>query len=259
MIDTDLKTAFLIPVRPRQGAASWDDVIWLLKGTLSSLLQQTDRRLEVIIVSSDDLELKDQYDKRFHWHLLPSIPEKPEGVLPGDHDKSWKLKYAGVIAQKLNPTYYFLLDADDRLASDLNRNILTAGQGTAVHVFDRGYEYHIGQKKAIHSCFLTQICGSTFAFSSHHFPLPKRYVWEDIQHCDPLRWAHDQVCELCEKQAVPIYRCPSDQVVYIRGTTVSLSTAVFRRGVVAQLKTFCKFMLKGHPLNSQTRKRFALN
>ena len=253
MSTSKYKTAFLIPVRPRKGTENWLDVITFLNNTLSSLVNQSDNRFHAIIVSTDPLNLQSFYDDRFEWHTLSDIPPKPEDVLAGDHDKSWKIKYAGYLAEKKAPSHYFLLDADDLMHKDLNRTILDHKQGLTV--FNLGYEYHIGIKRAISSTQLSQICGSTIAFSCLDFPLPKEYNWESIQHCQALRLSHDQVTDYCKTHGISINYNQKPSVIYMRGVSFSIT---FRKGFIPKFKILIKFLLYGKTLTPHEQRQFKL-
>ncbi len=249
--------AFLIPLRPEQGCRDWPGTLRLLHQTLGSLIAQTDGRWRAVVVGTATTGTLLPADPRISLHALPYLPPCSPSVPLCNHDRTWKVRYAGVVAHTLAPQYTMPLDADDLLHRDLVATV--AAQPHPVgYVLDQGYELHDRLQRYRHHYQLSQVCSSTFIFNEATFPSPRTYDWASLEPCQHLRHGHQTMKAMAAERGLTFAPFPKPGLLYLRGLRHSNSTFRLRRSAWRRALPDLNFWLRGHPLTAQLAADFSI-
>ncbi len=251
-VDTDLVVAFLIPMRPRTDERVWTLACELLEQTLSSFLAQSNTHWIAVIAGHDRPVFMDRLvDPRVQFYIVDFDP------LPGGsaiRDGSWKKAFAAMKAAPFNPRFHMAFDADDLAHRDFVATLARTPDVPAV-VFDRGWEFDLGLRKALARNHLADLCGSTVAYSCEHFPMPQGRDWNEWNKVPSITIGHDCAkADLVRRGLTPWI--PDDRLVaYVCGHDSNISQRHYSRPWRRRLG----FSILGRPLQRQLRETFQLS
>jgi len=228
----------------------WNSTCHLLRQTLNSLIAQSNGNWIACVAGHECPEfLADTNDGRISFHKVDfdqSLHEKRPVI-----DKSWKVAYASMCAANLQPKYHMLLDADDLLHRDLVSLVAGLPPSPAV-VFEFGWEFDIGFRRALPRNNLASLCGSTTAYSREHFPMPMGRGWDEWNKVPAIKTGHNAViADLDQRGLVPFL--PQQRLVaYVTGHVSSLG----RRHLKRPWRRRLAFWLLGKPLSHELKRDF---
>ena len=248
---TDAPLAFLIPLRPRDDEARWNTAVHLLRQTLGSLLAQASPSWVAVIAGHDRPAFLDDWaDPRIMFHRVDWEAPHPRGPRI---DRSWKVAFASMMASRLNPTYYMVLDADDLLRDDLV-DIVSRHAGSPAIIFDRGWEIDLRFGRALRRDHLASICGSTAALSTREFPLPQGRGWDEWEKVPYIHHGHNEIKALLASRGLE-FAAPGDRcVAYVVGHEASLC----QRHLIRPWKRWLGFHLLGRRITPDLARQFAM-
>lgn len=133
---------FVVPLKSKKKSKSWQLVSCLLERCLKSICNQTLPNFKVIVVCNERPELNFHHPSVTYLEVNFSIEKKTKSInyKGNETDKNRKI-YTGLLyAERFNPSYICLVDADDcvsrRLVEFVNKNPQSNGW-----FINKGYEY----------------------------------------------------------------------------------------------------------------------
>ena len=130
---------FIIPLKSKKFAGSWDNVCRVFERCLKSVCNQTSDKFKVIVVCNEKPNIKFCHDN-VEYIKVDFMPPEPCSA-----DKYKKIEIGLVYAQKYNPKYFMHVDADDCV----NKNLVEFSEKNPKcdgWYFDSGYIYNEGSK-----------------------------------------------------------------------------------------------------------------
>ncbi|NMF82945.1 glycosyltransferase family A protein [Nodosilinea sp. P-1105] len=129
---------FIIPLKARETATSWDLTCKLLGRTLDSILNQSHPDFKVIVVCHDIPE-NFAKDHRILFHKV-DLPLPLDSYFSKEKDKMAKMLIGSKLAHDLSTTHVMFVDADDCVSRELSRFLL-GKENQNGWFFDSGYEF----------------------------------------------------------------------------------------------------------------------
>lgn len=255
---------FVIPLKSKKVAKSWENTCQLLERCLRSICNQTDPNFKAIVVCHETPSLEFNHP---NIHFLEVNFETPdptsEDLLEaGRRDKSKKIIAGLLYAQQFSPTHIMTADADDcvncHLAEYTNQHSQANGW-----VISKGYVYQENSPFIYYrKSHFYRWCGTCNIVRFDLCPLPSEaetYPEELIQYYSGHN--HGNIKTLLEEKGFPLDELPFVGGVYIIGTGENIYQKGFstihnanRGKTVFLMKELLKFRL----LTPSLREEFGL-
>ena len=181
--------AFIIPLKSRQVAKSWNRLSILLERCLKSVCSQTDTNFKVVVVCHEQPEIQFTHSQIEYISVdfpAPNLDNLSFGEVKGvgDTDKAQKI-LAGITHLKQDhPSHVMVVDADDcvsqHLAALVNQNSDCDGW-----YLKKGYVYEEGKKIVfLNTKNFNQSCGTSIIikYDLHHLLFPSQTYYDHHQH-----------------------------------------------------------------------------
>lgn len=204
---------FLIPLRGRQTATSWPQVCELLRGTLQSMLNQTDPDFQIIIAGHEPPDLGDIVDPRVSFFSV-DIPQ-PATREQQMADKGFKVRALAAAVRERGGGYVMYVDADD-LVSERVVAFVRGDDNRIGYLAEQGYLLNgkTGTFKVLSN--FNMLCGSCAIFHLAPEDLPRsaddpvRYVMDDYA-------GHKTLKATAAAKGRPLEPLPFPAVIYRTG------------------------------------------
>ena len=181
--------AFIIPVKSRQVAQSWNRLSILLERCLQSVCSQTDSSFRVIVVCHEKPEIQFEHPQIEYISVdfpAPNPKDSSFGEVKGvgDTDKAQKILTGIDYAKQYKPSHVMVVDADDcvskHLAALVSQNCSCEGW-----YLKKGYVYEEGKKIVfLNTKNFNQSCGTSIIIRSDlsHLLFPSDSYYDHHQH-----------------------------------------------------------------------------
>lgn len=158
---------FVISLRHPKNANNFAHVEKLLSITLQSICGQTDPNFKVIVVCNEKPNVSFQ-DERIHYHVVAfdAPSDKKAAALenqPKFLDKGTKYLAGLLYAEKFDPKYVCIFDADDWLNKNFVKEINQAPDYPVWYV-NKGYMVNYQTKEYKNISGFNRYCGSSFVY-----------------------------------------------------------------------------------------------
>lgn len=187
---------FIIPVKNKKISRSWDLLSKLFERCLKSICNQTDTDFRVVVVCNEkpDTEFEHPHIHYVFVDFPPPIsdkdnPEQTTGYAYGQSpeinkqnaDKARRIAKGLEYAERFNPSYFMVVDADDcvnrHLAEFVHKHPDVDGW-----LLKKGYVYQEGSRILLVNCkTFNQVCGTC---------LIMKYSWRDALFPRPDFYNH---------------------------------------------------------------------
>lgn len=129
---------FAISLRAKTASKDWQRVTENLRATLATIFANQASNVEVVICGHDRPELGSETDSRITW--IGASWDPPSEVQQYSSDKIRKRRKIGsYLRRKRFEGFFFAMDADDWVSSELVEYIRARPERAAIYVFDAGY------------------------------------------------------------------------------------------------------------------------
>lgn len=241
----DCTLAFLIPLKPKAKVSDWQLISHLLRNTCLSLKNQSNQCFVAIIAGHDrPLGLEKVIDEKIHFtkvnYGIEVSEEKPR------RDKFWKVCFAGTEAEKFNPKFHMILDADDLVHKNLVQEVASKSDFQSI-ILNHGWEFDLKLKLALKRKNLHLRCGSTFILRSDTFPLPIEHNWKEWSKMPHLKTPHQDMETWMLKNKINFCYSDLPAILYIKGHGYNLSDAF----AANHIKRWFGFHTFGRPINEE--------
>lgn len=232
---------FAIPLRAKETAKEWENVLARFQKTIKSIFNQTNPNFRCIVACNRIPEMTCQYDERLEFIELSDMPI-PVTWLEMARDKFWKLTMIAVRIREIlekqpdpeKGIYVMPVDGDDLL----NRNIAeycVKYPDENGFVSEDGYVWQSGKQyfriyKEMHT-----YCGSCNIIKMYRDDLPAECP-ADPKLCHdketagklnaryPIRFDHHMMVEQYAHAGKPFAKLPFRSTVYVLGTGDNISS-----------------------------------
>jgi hypothetical protein len=246
---------FGIPLISKDAAVDWEHTVALLNNTLSSIAQQTDKRVHVLIVCHDIPVVH----KRF-LPLITFLPLDlpiPTTVSEMRADKGRKKLEMGIHLRTLGGGYLMFLDSDDLVHKNLAAHVLNT-QDPNGYVVTSGYEYYSDTHSLlVQKNGFNHICGSCGIFKLNVEDLPVDANDSNAFHCKLQ--SHKEFANVCARHNRPLSPIPFPAVIYLRTSNITISTRFFKATGIRLWKKRIKNILRRKKLTPQISSAFHLS
>ncbi|MEL7069110.1 MAG: glycosyltransferase family A protein [Cyanobacteria bacterium J06581_3] len=183
---------FIVPLKSKKISKNWGKVSQLLERTLKSVCNQTSDNFRVVIVCHERPDIAFEHPRASYVDVNFAPPnwsgnaKRQEDYQEIRLDKSRKLWFGLIHAQRFNPRYIMFVDADDcisnRIADFVSENSEEDGW-----LVCSGYEYQDGSQRIFcRNKHFNQRCGSShiirYEFLSHKKMKFEEVTWEYLRH-----------------------------------------------------------------------------
>lgn len=226
-----IRFAIIIPFRPKAESVDWQKESFLLKETVTSILQQTYSGIHVYVVHNEAPEHQIS-DERVTYVAFPFGHQryeemenrqqlltrfKSEKLVVRRWDKARKLSYGCQLAKENGADYLMAMDADDKLSKYFFERLNTE----AVIEKVPGWYMHCGYLYKEHSKYLIRIPQSMRSFngSTHvlhqtlvRIPDFRSVIWEDFNLFTDHGWIKER---LLQEYGVELKQINFPALVYV--------------------------------------------
>ncbi|HEY2988472.1 MAG TPA: glycosyltransferase family A protein, partial [Candidatus Binatia bacterium] len=254
--------AFIIPLKSRRVAKSWQYVTELFERSLKSACNQTSPAFKVIVVSHERPPV--EFDHPAVTYIEADFPSPDSSYVPMMWDKYRKLVAGIHLARKLGASHVMEVDADDcvsnRLAELVQRN-----PGLHGWYFDSGYIYRDGtdrvylKEKEFH-----RWCGTCNVVRSDLLNVPENPAG-DVSIFSEL--GHSHLKEKLAATGFPLEALPFPGAVYVNtkhgeGTanqkTLLWHLKVYPKGILHPAKKLFLHWVAATPITESISAEFNL-
>lgn len=207
---------FIVPLRSKTTAASWEKVSQLLERCLKSLCNQTIPNFRVIVVCHERPIITFEHPFISYVEVdfaAPNLQKITTNNSLLEQDKNRKI-FTGIIqAKSLKPSHIMIVDADDcvskRIAEFVQRNNQCDGW-----FIDRGYEYPHGtqyiylKRKNFH-----RKCGTCYIVK--YEILYNFFKDKKLNNIDQDFWQHKSFAKILEKRDTLLNALPFEGAIYV--------------------------------------------
>lgn len=254
LINTETMLYFGIPLISKDASVNWDQTVNLLNNTLSSIAQQTDKRVHALIACHDIPPIAKRFQPLVTF--LPVDSPIPQTVEAMRADKGRKKQEIGLHLRSLGGGYLMFLDSDDLIDKDLASYVLNT-QDPSGYIIKSGYEYYSDTGNLLlQKGNFDQICGSCAIFNLKEEDLPQHA--EDKECFFGKLQSHRGFEAVCRQNNRPLSTIPFPAAVYLRTSNFSLSTRFFKASGLRLWKQRIKNALLRKKLTPQIRSNFHL-
>ncbi|PSB01243.1 glycosyltransferase family A protein [Merismopedia glauca] len=246
---------FIIPVKNKKISRSWDLLSKLFERCLKSLCNQTSPNFRVVVVCNEKPDT--QFDHP-HIHYVnvdfpPPIsesdePENSTGYAYGQSqkinkqnaDKARRIAKGLEYAERFNPSYFMVVDADDCVNRHLSE-FVEQHQDVDGWLLKKGYVYREGSKLLwLNRKTFNEVCGTS---------LIMKYSWRNALFPRPDFYNHlfKQIPGANVKQLPfvgAIYSIGNGENIYMGShTQTAIKKQVFQGGILVFLQKALKYRL----------------
>jgi hypothetical protein len=223
---------FVVPLKSRQVARSWEYVTALFERCLRSICNQTSADFKVIVVCHEKPAI--EFTHPAVAYVSVNLPVPRSNDHPGLNLDKYRKRAAGYIhAGQFKPSHVMQVDADDcvsnRLAEFVRQNPRDRGW-----FFQSGYFYRDGARRIyLKPEGFHYWCGSSFILKYDQLTLPKSADFDDSAL--PLLAPYG-IKKRSEESGAPLAPLPFPGAIYVRRTKGNEGTHN-RRTIFANLQT----------------------
>ena len=189
---------FIIPLRAAGSCQNWDVVATAFRGTMASLLNQSDPGWRATVLCHDIPDESPEDPRIEMLQVDLPVPTNRHGFLL---DKQTKIKRGLAVFDAGDAAFCMMLDADDRVHTDLVAHVRTAPH--SILLVDDGYVYAGGRLVRRHAGTFDRLCGSVVLF-------PRSLSARGIH---PVLWPHFEVRQNAARHDCPVRNLPFPAVV----------------------------------------------
>lgn len=222
---------FGLSLASRAASQKWDHTEHLLARTLRSVLNQSDPRFRVVICGHERPDIKELDDPRVIFITADIKP--PANSSQFRRDKMWKRRLIGAALRNMGGGYFFPLDADDLVHTNLVAHVLSDDNRRGYNI-NHGYvEDFLNSKLApvpgAWSVPFDRVCGSSAVlyFEPEDLPLDGR---NDESLYFNLFQSHAYWPVVAEESGKPLATVPFPAAVYVVNHSQNLSFGLQRAG-----------------------------
>lgn len=233
---------FIIPVKNKEVATSWQDLCKLFERSLRSVCNQTSPDFKVIVVCNE--KPTTSFDHPNVEYLQTNFPAPGESYGAKVDDRA-KRVVAGLFAVKdLQPSHVMSVDADDCISRNIASFVNENWERNGWYV-DQGYEYDEGSSKiAVKKEGFYRICGTCNIVNYRLFTLPDKMMpYDQLTGFDRFLGGHPLAKGDLAERGTPLEPLPFPGVVFVRdqaGESVSM-----QESLIAKWKRNPKETLRG--------------
>jgi hypothetical protein len=217
---------FVVPLKSRRLAKSWESVARLCERTLKSICAQTSPAFKAIVVCHENPDIEFQHPAVSYVSVDFPLPvfDDQSGL---NRDQCRKIAAGFIAAREFRPTHVMAVDADDcisnKLAGWIERNPQSPGW-----FFDSGYIYRDGSRRIYRKRGdFYHWCGTSNIVRYDLLPLPDR---GEIARLNVFSFRHFAIKETLAKQGAALAPLPFPGAVYVQ---TRRGEATHTRGVIA--------------------------
>lgn len=252
--------AIIIPLISKKLVRDWNSISVLLNRTLQSVIHQTSPHVKVVVVGHEQPPLPSEIEFIPCPLPLPVLP----GVTNPTHykqidyilDKTRKIVLGMQYLQKWNPTYYFILDADDVLHKKTVELLLSL-QHPNGYILNAGYEYFSDNQRLFYRSDIEKRCGSTTVLNSRLVNIPEHLDDQSVWNHPWGKVSHGDMESYFEGLQLPLYRLDTPLVLYTLGHGQNASDE-FREGILAKIKVNIKKYICSKKMSTAIAMDFSL-
>lgn len=237
---------FIIPVKNRKISKSWDLLSKLFERCLKSVCNQTSPNFRVVVVCNEkpDTQFDHPHIHYVNVDFLPPIstddePEKSTGYAYGQSneikkqnaDKARRIVKGLEYAQRFNPSYFMVVDADDCVNRQLSE-FVEQHHDVDCWVLKKGYIYREGSQLLwLNRKNFNEVCGTS---------LIVKYSWREAVFSQPDFYNHlFQQIPGANVQQLPfvgaIYTIGNGENIYMGANTQTAIKKQVRQGGLKNL------------------------
>lgn len=223
---------FVVPLKSRQVARSWEYVTALFERCLKSICNQTSPDFKVIVVCHEKPEIEFSHPAVAYVGVDFPVPDSNDH--PALNLDKYRKRAAGYLhAGRFKPSHVMQVDADDcvsnRLAEFVSRNPRSQGW-----FFESGYFYRDGARRIyLKPEGFHYWCGSSFILGYDQLKLPESADFDDSAL---LVLAPSGIKRRAEESGSPLAPLPFPGAIYVRRTKGGEGTHD-RRTIFSNLRT----------------------
>lgn len=245
---------FGIPLISKGASVNWGHTVDLLQNTLSSIAQQTDKRVHTFIACHDTPPIHQRFQNMVTF--LPIETPIPVTMNEMRADKGRKKQEIGAHLRTLGGGYLMFLDSDDLIDKDLAAYVLNT-KNPFGYIIKSGYEYYSSTNSLLlQKGNFDQLCGSCAIFNLHPQDLPKNAEDKDCFY-SKLQ-SHREFENVCRQHNRPLSSITFPAAIYLRTKDISLSTRFFKTTGFKLWKKRIKNVWLRKKLTPQIRSNFHL-
>ena len=142
---------FIVPLKSRTIATSWDRVSQLLERTLRSICSQSDENYRVVVVCNQLPNIK-YSNQKIEFSIVDFSPKKQNDArktrIVNENDKALRINVGLEVAKQHSPTHIMVVDADDCISNKIAEFVNTTISNHGWYV-TKGYFYREKSKYLI--------------------------------------------------------------------------------------------------------------
>lgn len=232
---------FIIPLRSKQVAKSWETVSSLLERTLQSVHNQTSSEFRVVVVCHERPTLKNSYSHLEYVEV--DFPPPSTTTREAKHIDQCRKIWTGFRHTCQDPNTFFMpLDSDDcvsnRLAQFVQENSDCNGW-----FFNTGYQYREGSKRIrLRENGFHLICGTSHIIKSE--VLHPLIIQKQLSEIEDIRFLqHHHLHKLLTAQGIKLRPLPFPGAVYVTDNQENnmYQTSLFLKEIGSNPKELARF------------------
>lgn len=204
---------FIVPLKSKQVAKDWTRATRLLERCIHSILSQTSKEFEVIVICHERPEIAIEHPSLSYIeaNFPPPVLGQKNIISHMDRDKNQKMWLGLEHARQANPSHVMFVDADDcvscRISEFVNQNPLANGW-----LLESGYVYKDGSDRIFYKKSKFYLMSGTSHIIRYSLFDNKNIFSTYRNSSEPL---HQLIINILAEQCTPLTPLPFAGAVYI--------------------------------------------
>lgn len=263
-----MKIGIVIPLKAKSVSKNWDITTANLNATIKSVIGQTSKHFQCVVVGHDRPAFMDEIEKSYpnctfqnYQRFEPPTPgpEEAENQLKYEFDRCNKI-LEGIIYLRNKTsdiTHWFALDADDLINKEFVQSLKQYETADAI-ILESGYSYFKNTGILNKENEFSAYCGSSAVISNRLIEIPEEINETSFRRIPFGNISHVNMGSTLRKKGYDVRTCTDRIVMYVRDNGENISNLAYYDTFYKRLKKYIKMLLKIRFFTKSTRQDFGL-